>query len=73
MSNGARGASRVSAGALRVGVDVSIANVLVYFATQVVPPDILADAENLIIILVSAGFGALGKYLRDRGVDWIPF
>ena len=62
-----RTASAPVAGALRVGVDVSLANIAVYFAAQVVPDAILGDVENLIIVGISAGLAALGKWLRDQG------
>ena len=62
-----RPASQPAAGALRVGIDVSLANILVWAASQVVPAELLGDVENIIIIGVAAGLGALGKLLRDRG------
>lgn len=62
-----RGASAPAAGALRVGLDVSIANLLVYAVSQVIPAEALADATNIIVILCAAGLGALGKMLRDKG------
>ena len=61
-----RASSRPAAGAIRVGVDVSLANILVFYAAKVVPPDILPDVESLAVIVVAAGLGYLGKVLRDR-------
>jgi hypothetical protein len=62
-----RNASQPAAGALRVGVDVSLANILVWGASQIVPSELLGDVENIIVIAVAAGLGALGKYLRNSG------
>jgi hypothetical protein len=68
MTNGtSRSASQPAAGALRVGVDVSVANILVWLASQAVPSEVLGDVSNIIVIGVAMGFGALGKWLRNQG------
>lgn len=63
-----RAASQPSAGAFRVGIDVSLANIIVFFASQTVPPDILPDVENLVVIVVAAGLAYLGKVMRDSNI-----
>lgn len=62
-----RTASRPAAGALRVGIDVSLANIAVYFASMVVPDAIMGDVENLLVIGVASGLAFVGKYLRNEG------
>lgn len=62
-----RTASRPAAGALRVGIDVSLANIAVYFASMVTPEAIMGDVENLLVIAVAAGLAFAGKWLRNEG------
>lgn len=60
-----RDASRASAGAARVGVDLVLANVLTTLAARYVPEPLMEDVESLVVGGVAMAFAYLGKRLRD--------
>jgi hypothetical protein len=55
-----------------VGAAAAIAQIIVYYAAQVVPAEILGQVEILVVAGVAAGLGYLGKRLRDAGYRKVP-
>jgi hypothetical protein len=53
-------------------VDVSIANIVFYALTTVVPAALQADVQFLVITGVTAALSFLGKILRDKGLPYVP-
>ena len=70
MAPSSRNASSPAAGGVRAGVGVSLASIATYFLGQVVPPDIMPDAQALVTIVIAGGIATIGKLARERG-SWI--
>ena len=65
--------SAPAVGAARFTVQASLASIVFYYLSQVVPLDIAAPVEFLVSMTVGGAVAAAGKYLRDRGWDVVPF
>lgn len=63
-----RRASQPAAGAARVGIDVALANLVMAGLARVLPSDMLGDVQVVVVILVAAGLGYIGKLLRDKNI-----
>jgi len=49
-------------------MDVALANLAMAGLARVLPADMLGDAQVVVVILVAAGLGYLGKLLRDKNI-----
>jgi hypothetical protein len=51
-------------------VGVSLASIATYFLGQVVPPEIMPDAQTLVTVVIAGGLATVGKVARERG-SWV--
>jgi hypothetical protein len=65
-----RSASSPAAGGVRAGVGVSLASIATYFLGQVVPAEIMPDAQALVTVVIAGGIATVGKIARERG-SWV--
>ena len=63
----ARAPSQPIPGGVRIGVDAAIAAILVWFANQYVPLEVMPQVQALIVAGVTGIVGGIGKVLRDGG------
>lgn len=77
MPDETRVASRPAAGAGRDAIRTALGVIVAGLVTQVLPGgttvEMKAAAAALALAVVSAGLAALGKFLRSKGIEGLPF
>ena len=52
---------------MRAGVGVSLASMATYGLSQILPPEIMPDAQVLVTVGIAAALATLGKMARQHG------